>query len=63
MVAFGGAAPLHACRLAERLGIEKVIVPPGGGRGVRLLASCERLSPTSWCAPAISDLTDSTPNR
>ena len=33
MVAFGGAAPLHACRLAERLGIEKVIVPPGAGVG------------------------------
>ncbi len=33
MVAFGGAAPLHACRLAERIGIETVIVPPGAGVG------------------------------
>jgi len=33
MVAFGGAAPLHACRLAERLGIETVVVPPGAGVG------------------------------
>ncbi|MCP5027747.1 MAG: hydantoinase/oxoprolinase family protein [Actinomycetia bacterium] len=33
MVAFGGAAPLHACRLAERLGIDTVIVPPGAGVG------------------------------
>ena len=33
MVAFGGAAPLHACRLADRLGIDKVIVPPGAGVG------------------------------
>ncbi|MFT4987779.1 MAG: N-methylhydantoinase A [Acidimicrobiales bacterium] len=33
MVAFGGAAPLHACRLAERLGTHTVIVPPGAGVG------------------------------
>jgi N-methylhydantoinase A len=33
MVAFGGAAPLHACRLADRLGVDTVIVPPGAGVG------------------------------
>ena len=33
MVAFGGAAPLHACRLADRLGIDTVIIPPGAGVG------------------------------
>jgi N-methylhydantoinase A len=33
MVAFGGAAPLHACRLADRLSIDTVIVPPGAGVG------------------------------
>ncbi|MGF1598685.1 MAG: hydantoinase/oxoprolinase family protein [Acidimicrobiales bacterium] len=33
MVAFGGAAPIHACRLADRLGIDTVIVPPGAGVG------------------------------
>ena len=33
MVAFGGGAPLHACRLAEKLGIARVIVPPGAGVG------------------------------
>ncbi len=33
MVAFGGAAPLHACRLADRLGIDTVLVPPGAGVG------------------------------
>jgi N-methylhydantoinase A len=27
MIAFGGAAPLHAARLAERLGMSKVLVP------------------------------------
>jgi N-methylhydantoinase A len=33
MVAFGGAAPLHAARLAEKLGIATVIVPTGAGVG------------------------------
>jgi len=33
MVAFGGAAPLHACRLADRLGIDTVVVPAGAGVG------------------------------
>ncbi|MBL8690137.1 MAG: hydantoinase/oxoprolinase family protein [Rhodospirillaceae bacterium] len=33
LIAFGGAAPLHASRLAEKLGIAKVIVPPNAGVG------------------------------
>lgn len=33
MIAFGGSAPLHAARLAEKLGIERVIVPAGAGVG------------------------------
>jgi N-methylhydantoinase A len=33
MVAFGGAAPLHAARLAEKLGIKTVIVPTDAGVG------------------------------
>ena len=33
MIAFGGAAPLHAGRLAEKLGIERVIVPSDAGVG------------------------------
>ena len=33
MIAFGGAAPLHACRLCEKLGIDAAIVPPGAGVG------------------------------
>ncbi len=33
MVAFGGAAPLHAARLAERLGAHTVVVPVGAGVG------------------------------
>ena len=33
MIAFGGAAPLHACRLAEKVGINHIIVPKGAGVG------------------------------
>jgi N-methylhydantoinase A len=33
MIAFGGAAPIHAARLAEKLNISTVIVPPGAGVG------------------------------
>ena len=33
MIAFGGGAPLHACRLAEKIGIKKIIVPMGAGVG------------------------------
>jgi N-methylhydantoinase A len=33
LIAFGGAAPLHAARLAEKLGIDRVIVPKGAGVG------------------------------
>ncbi len=33
MVAFGGAAPLHAARLAEKLGISRVVVPADAGVG------------------------------
>jgi N-methylhydantoinase A len=31
LVAFGGASPLHACALAEELGIESVLVPDSAG--------------------------------
>ncbi|MEM9900748.1 MAG: hydantoinase/oxoprolinase family protein [Pseudomonadota bacterium] len=36
MVAFGGGAPLHACRLCEKLGISALIIPPGAGVGSAL---------------------------
>lgn len=31
LVAFGGGGPLHACGLAERLGMTRIIVPPHAG--------------------------------
>ena len=33
LIAFGGAAPLHAARLAEKLGISRVLVPVNAGVG------------------------------
>ncbi len=33
LIAFGGAAPLHAARLAEKLGIDEVMIPTGAGVG------------------------------
>jgi N-methylhydantoinase A len=33
LVAFGGAAPLHAARLAEKLGLDRVVVPADAGVG------------------------------
>ena len=33
MIAFGGAAPLHAARLCEKLGVARCLVPPGAGVG------------------------------
>lgn len=36
MVAFGGAGPLHACRLARAMEVPRVIVPRGAGVGSAL---------------------------
>ena len=33
MIAFGGAAPLHAARLCEKLGLDRCLVPKGAGVG------------------------------
>ena len=45
MVAFGGAGPLHAARLARAVGIPTVIVPRGAGVGsaVGLLQAAPRI--------------------
>jgi N-methylhydantoinase A/oxoprolinase/acetone carboxylase beta subunit len=44
LVAFGGAGPLHACAVADALGMQAVIVPPRAGvlSAVGLLCSPER---------------------
>ncbi len=33
MIAFGGGGPVHAYRVAEKIGIRRVLVPPGAGVG------------------------------
>ncbi|MGL4444178.1 MAG: hydantoinase/oxoprolinase family protein [Alsobacter sp.] len=33
LIAFGGAAPLHVSRLAEKLGVAAIVIPPNAGVG------------------------------
>lgn len=33
LIAFGGSAPLHAARLAQKLGLHRVVIPSGAGVG------------------------------
>ena len=33
LIAFGGAAPIHASRLCEKLGVSELLIPPGAGVG------------------------------
>jgi N-methylhydantoinase A len=33
LIAFGGGGPVHACRVAEKVGIQRVLVPSGAGVG------------------------------
>ncbi|MEZ5374265.1 MAG: hydantoinase/oxoprolinase family protein [Microthrixaceae bacterium] len=54
LVAFGGAGPLHACDLAQSLGMRAVIVPPMAGvlSAVGILGAPERHDLTrSWPTP------------
>ncbi len=33
LIAFGGGGPVHATRIAEKIGVHRVLVPPGAGVG------------------------------
>ena len=33
LIAFGGGGPVHACRVAEKVGIQRILVPSGAGVG------------------------------
>lgn len=58
LVAFGGAGPLHACALAEAVGIGQVIVPAAAGvlSAVGLLTSPQRRELVrSWPSPGDHD--------
>ena len=52
MIAFGGAAPLHAARLADKLGVARVVIP-GRERGLsaRLPYRTGRFSSSAQLVP------------
>jgi N-methylhydantoinase A/oxoprolinase/acetone carboxylase beta subunit len=55
LVAFGGAGPLHACALAESLGMPAVVVPPRAGvlSAVGILGAPRQVDAVrSWPDPA-----------
>jgi N-methylhydantoinase A/oxoprolinase/acetone carboxylase beta subunit len=58
LVAFGGAGPLHACALAEALGMAAVVVPPRAGvlSAVGVLCSPRQVDLVrSWPTPSSSE--------
>ena len=50
LVAFGGAGPLHACAIADALGMRAVIVPPRAGVCSAVRAACARRRRARSCA-------------
>ena len=58
LVAFGGAGPLHACALAEELGVETVLVPASAGvlSALGLVASEERRDHVTSYVRPLSDV-------
>ncbi|MCE2902048.1 MAG: hydantoinase/oxoprolinase family protein [Gemmatimonas sp.] len=60
LIAFGGGGPLHACGLAERLGIRQVIVPPHAGvlSAVGLALAPERRERLTSCVITAEDWSD-----
>jgi N-methylhydantoinase A len=60
LVAFGGAGPLHACALAEELGVDTVLVPAAAGvlSAVGLVASDERRDEVVSHVRPLADVTD-----
>lgn len=60
LIAFGGGGPLHACGLAERLGMTQVVVPPHAGvlSAVGLALAPERRESLVSCVTTASAWTD-----
>jgi N-methylhydantoinase A/oxoprolinase/acetone carboxylase beta subunit len=60
LIAFGGGGPLHACGLAERLGMREVIVPPHAGvlSAVGLALAPERRERLTSCVTTADGLND-----
>jgi N-methylhydantoinase A len=63
LVAFGGAGPLHACELAEELGIEAVLVPAAAGvlSALGLVASDERRDRVASYVRPLAEVVDMLP--
>ncbi|MFY7948475.1 MAG: hydantoinase/oxoprolinase family protein, partial [Gemmatimonas sp.] len=60
LIAFGGGGPLHACGLAERLGMRQVIVPPHAGvlSAVGLALAPERRERLTSCVVQAAEWND-----
>jgi N-methylhydantoinase A len=58
LVAFGGAGPMHAARLADRLDVSTVVVPPANGvlSALGLLAADERHDAVRTYRRALADV-------
>jgi N-methylhydantoinase A len=73
LIAFGGGGPLHACGLADALGIDRVVIPPHAGvlSALGLAMTPERRETMSsvvkrlddWTGPARSALLDELEER
>ena len=65
LVAFGGAGPLHACELADELGLRKVLVPEAAGvlSALGLVASEERRDHVRSYVVPLADLADTLPRE
>jgi N-methylhydantoinase A/oxoprolinase/acetone carboxylase beta subunit len=63
LVAYGGAGPLHACALAEELGIEAVLVPQAAGvlSALGLAAGDERRDHVTTYLRPLADMRDLPP--
>lgn len=60
LVAFGGAGPLHACALAEELGMTTVLIPAAAGvlSALGLVAADERRDTVRTYVTALEDVSD-----
>lgn len=60
LIAFGGGGPLHACGLAEMLGIERVVVPPHAGvlSALGLAMAAERRESMASVVKRLDEWTD-----
>ena len=58
LVAFGGAGPLHACEVADSLGMRAVVVPAAGGVLSALGIAAGRAPPGRPCAASCAPLAE-----